>query len=118
MSSWRPSAKIRYASSFISATEPSRRIAITPLRMLSTMCRKNRSWGIDGCRAATVPALGGAERLGDAGARLGMYGIVGGRPPAPEGAKRMPHGQRRLARKDTCIQAFTGGRDRTIITKV
>ena len=39
------SEKIRYASAFISASVPSRRKAMTPLRMLLTMWRKNRSSG-------------------------------------------------------------------------
>ena len=62
-----PGAKIRYASSFISARVPSRRMAMTPLRMLLTMCRKKRSSVAGFLRSGALPdgrTSGTGRRIG------------------------------------------------------
>ena len=53
----RVSPKMRYASSFISASRPSRRNAITPLRMPATMWRKKRSSGPEPAAGRSSPAI-------------------------------------------------------------
>ena len=89
----RASAKIRYASSFISASVPSRWIASTPLRMLLTMCRKNRSSGVGRVPAGAAgrAAATAAGRRGD-GAGVRRASRHGGhvRQLDRQGAKRVP----------------------------
>ena len=69
--------KIRYASSFIRAITPSRRNAMTPLRMLLTMWRKNRSSGAWRASAAAGGRRRRSERIRPASAAWTRRRVAG-----------------------------------------